>query len=115
MLFIIAHHDRGKLEVLTQSLLLAFRGSVVYQHTDASQILREAVLYDADAVYLECQPSGAVLTSLLRSLRRKQPELPVFLISGEEMCSEVACEEYSALLHDSVQPDELVAALQAAR
>ena len=115
MLFVIAHHDRDTLQALTQRLLLAFRGSVVYQHTDASRILSEVLFYDVDAVYLGTQTSGAVLTSLLRALRRKRPELPVFLISSDGSCSEVSPEEYSALLHDSVETDELIAALNVAR
>ena len=115
MLFVIAHHDREKLETLTQHLLLAFRGSVVYQHTDASRILSDVLIYDVDAVYLEMQTSGAVLTSLLRTLRRKRPELPVFLLSGNGSVSEADCEDYSALLPDSIEVSGLVEAMQAAK
>ena len=115
MLFVVAHHDRKKLETLTQQLLLAFRGSVVYQHTDASRILSDVLFYDIDAVYLGTQATGAVLTSLLRALHRKRPELPVFLLSEAGSCSEANCEDYSALLSDSVEVDGLIEAMQAAQ
>lgn len=116
MVFVTANNDREQLDELTQLLLAAFPGSVVYQHTDPMSVPKSVQENKVDAVFAEARMNRVSGLELLRVLRRKKPELPVFILSGSEEYRDDAMEQgASAYLLHPVTVQSLQSALLAAK
>lgn len=80
VVFVILMQDTARLSAVTQQVIAAFPGSVIYQHRDPMRAVCCVHDHPADAVFadaaLACGPGGN-LTALLR---RCQPALPVVAI-----------------------------------
>ena len=81
MTFVTADSCRAKLERLTQLLVSSFPGSTIYQHTDLTRVPHDVSCHRVDAVFLEAEVGKL---DLLQQLRRKNPSLPVFILSNTD-------------------------------
>ena len=113
MVFVTVDRCRAQLEGLTQLLISAFPGSTVYQHTELSRVPHDILNNRTQAVFLETDdPHGLDFVQLLR---RKEAELPVFIISQTEALREKAAEAGATdYLVQPVTRQQLQAVLQAA-
>lgn len=84
MLFVTANNNRKQLEALTNLLLAAFPGSVIYQHIDPLNAPKDVLHNQVDAVFAEMKMEKMSGIELLHILHQKNPELPIFLLSDEE-------------------------------
>lgn len=84
MIFVTANNDREQLESLTKLLLAAFPGSVIYQHADPMLAPKSVQDNKVDAVFAEARMKRVDGLELLHILRKKKPDVPVFVLSETE-------------------------------
>ena len=114
MLFVTANNDRALLDELTETLLSVYRGSMVFQHTNPMRALEDVLSNDVDAVFLEARMQDVSGFELLRLLRQRQPDLPVYILSETEMHRSMALRERaSGFLLRPVNARDLARMLQA--
>lgn len=92
MVFMTVDENRLQLEKLTELLVRTFPGSVIYQYTDPLCALVNTENREIDAVFANVSVSQRNDWQLLSVLRRRRPELQVFILSDDEQLREEALE-----------------------
>lgn len=96
MTFVAVDKNRGRLAELTQLLLEAFPGSVIYQHTNPLKAPKDVRNNRVDAVFAQLDMGNLGGTELTRILRSERAELPVFLLTDAERNGRTAPEDHAA-------------------
>ena len=93
MVFVTVDENRAQLENLTKLLIRIFHGSVIYQYTDPIPAVINMGNREIDAVFVNVSVSQRNNWQLLALLRRKRPDLRVFILSDDEKLRENAMEQ----------------------
>lgn len=92
MVFVTVDEDRLQLENLTELLVRTFPGSVIYQYTDPVYALINTENREIDVVFANVSVSRRNDWQLLSLLRRRRPDLRVFVLSDDEQLRDAAME-----------------------
>ena len=92
VVFMTVDENRLQLKNLTELLIRCFRGSVIYQYTDPVCALVHTERRVIDTVFANVSASRRNDWQLLAVLRKKRPELPVFVLSDDGQLREAALE-----------------------
>lgn len=90
MVFVTVDEDRVRLETLTKLLVRTFPGSVIYQYTDPVFAVINMENQKIDVVFVNLNIMQRNDWKLLELLRRKQPNLQVFILADNEQFRETA-------------------------
>ena len=92
MVFVTVDEDRVRLETLTRLLVRTFPGSVIYQYTDPVFAVNNMENRKIDVVFVNLYILQKNDWKLLALLRRKKPDVQVFILAGDEQFRETAME-----------------------
>lgn len=89
MIFVIAG-SRDRLAELTKLLLSIFPGSTIYQHTDPLRISKDVFNNKVSGVFLEAEIGGSSGIELMSILRKRKPDVPVYILTEMEDFCDIA-------------------------